>query len=64
MDGRSFSGFAASTGWSPQRVGALEASYLKRGRPLGEARLLFEIGAEGARICARCAIGLASIPAT
>ena len=30
-----------------QRVGALEASYLKRGRPLGEARLLFEIGVEG-----------------
>jgi DNA-binding MarR family transcriptional regulator/GNAT superfamily N-acetyltransferase len=30
-----------------QRVGALEASYLKRGRPLGEARLLFEVGVEG-----------------
>lgn len=29
-------------------VGALEESYLKRGRPLGEARLIFEIGAEGA----------------
>lgn len=27
-----------------QRVGALEHSYLQRGRPLGEARLLFEIG--------------------
>jgi DNA-binding MarR family transcriptional regulator/GNAT superfamily N-acetyltransferase len=27
-----------------QRTGALEDSYLRRGRPLGEARLLFEIG--------------------
>jgi len=31
-----------------QRIGALDDSYLKRGRPLGEARLLFEIGADGA----------------
>jgi DNA-binding MarR family transcriptional regulator len=31
-----------------QRVGALEESYLRRGRPLGEARLLFELGVEGA----------------
>eukprot|EP01037_Dinobryon_pediforme_P044680 gene44680-56626_t len=28
-----------------RRVGALDDSYLKRGRPLGEARLIFEIGA-------------------
>ena len=27
-----------------RRAGALDASYLSRGRPLGEARLLFEIG--------------------
>jgi DNA-binding MarR family transcriptional regulator/predicted GNAT family N-acyltransferase len=27
-----------------QRVGALEDSYLRRGRPLGEARIIFEIG--------------------
>lgn len=33
-----------------QRVGALEESYLARGRPLGEARLIFEIGADGADI--------------
>lgn len=33
-----------------QRVGALQDSYLGRGRPLGEARLLFEIGAEGADV--------------
>lgn len=31
-----------------RRVGALEDSYLSRGRPLGEARLVYEIGAEGA----------------
>jgi len=31
-----------------QRVGALQDSYLSRGRPLGEARLIFEIG-EGGR---------------
>lgn len=30
-----------------QRVGALEANYLRRGRPLGEARLIFEIGGDG-----------------
>ena len=31
-----------------RRAGALEQDYLARGRPLGEARLLFEIGVEGA----------------
>ena len=31
-----------------QAVGALDQSYLERGRPLGEARVLFEIGADGA----------------
>ena len=31
-----------------QRVGALQDGYLSRGRPLGEARLIFEIGADGA----------------
>ena len=30
-----------------QRVGALEVDYLRRGRPLAEARLLFEVGADG-----------------
>ena len=33
-----------------QRIGALEESYLKRGRPLAEARLLFETGAGGADV--------------
>jgi len=30
-----------------QHVGALESNYLKYGRPLGQARLLFEVGADG-----------------
>jgi DNA-binding MarR family transcriptional regulator/GNAT superfamily N-acetyltransferase len=30
-----------------QHVGALEDSYLRRGRPLGQARLLHEIGSDG-----------------
>src|SRR5579863_4068439 len=44
-----------------QRVGALDASYLKLRRPLGEARLIFEIGAEGADLQAlRAKLGLDS----
>lgn len=30
-----------------QRIGVLQDSYLTRGRPLGEARLIFEIGSSG-----------------
>src|SRR5690242_10148721 len=30
-----------------QRVGALDEAFLSRGRPLGQARLLWEIGTEG-----------------
>src|SRR6476469_10382623 len=33
-----------------QRVGALDEQFLGRGRPLGEARLLWEIGTDGAEI--------------
>ena len=33
-----------------QRIGVLQSSYLGQGRPLGEARLLFEIGEGGADI--------------
>ena len=33
-----------------QRIGVLEESYLRTGRPLGASRLLFEIGPEGARV--------------
>ncbi len=44
-----------------RRVGALEDSYLRRGRPLGEARLIFEMGADGADVrTLRGALGLDS----
>ncbi|WP_158816384.1 helix-turn-helix domain-containing GNAT family N-acetyltransferase [Methylocapsa sp. S129] len=44
-----------------QRIGALEESYLRRGRPLGEARLIFEAGAHGADVRAlRSKLGLDS----
>ncbi|MDH3738446.1 MAG: MarR family transcriptional regulator, partial [Alphaproteobacteria bacterium] len=33
-----------------KRIGALNESFLDRGRPLGEARLLFEIGRNGAEV--------------
>src|SRR5229473_1444583 len=33
-----------------QRVGALDDEFLSRSRPLGEARLLWEIGAEGSEV--------------
>jgi DNA-binding MarR family transcriptional regulator/GNAT superfamily N-acetyltransferase len=44
-----------------QAVGALDDSYLRRGRPLGEARLLFEIGEGGAEVrTMRARLGLDS----
>src|SRR3974377_2241694 len=44
-----------------QRIGALDESYLRRGRPLGEARLIFETGREGADVRAlRTRLGLDS----
>lgn len=33
-----------------QRIGALDDGYLDRGRPLGEARFLFEVGPDGADV--------------
>src|SRR5215831_13459344 len=33
-----------------QRIGALNDRFLNRGRPLGEARLLYEIGRDGAEV--------------
>src|SRR5947209_15417770 len=33
-----------------QRVGALDDAYLSRGRPLGQARLLWEIGPHGCEV--------------
>ncbi|MET7418601.1 helix-turn-helix domain-containing GNAT family N-acetyltransferase [Dactylosporangium sp. NPDC005555] len=42
-----------------QRVGALDDGYLSRGRPLGQARLLWEIGPAGAEVAAlRARLGL------
>lgn len=42
-----------------QRVGALDDEYLSRGRPLGQARLLWEIGLGGAEVAAlRARLGL------
>jgi DNA-binding MarR family transcriptional regulator len=44
-----------------QRVGALEDDFLGRGRPLGQARLLYEIGRQGAEVGAlRRRLGLDS----
>lgn len=44
-----------------QRVGALDVDYLRRGRPLAEARLIFEISADGADVRAlRSRLGLDS----
>src|SRR5215470_1793231 len=33
-----------------ERIGALDDRFLKRNRPIGEARLLWEIGAQGAEV--------------
>jgi DNA-binding MarR family transcriptional regulator/ribosomal protein S18 acetylase RimI-like enzyme len=44
-----------------QRVGALEVDYLRRGRPLAEARLIFEISADGVDVLTlRSKLGLDS----
>ncbi len=44
-----------------RRIGALSDDYLGRGRPLGESRLLFEIGREGADVAdLRARLGLDS----
>src|SRR4051812_18776632 len=44
-----------------QRVGALDDEYMARGRPLAQARLLWEIGPHGAEVAAlRARLGLDS----
>jgi ribosomal protein S18 acetylase RimI-like enzyme len=44
-----------------QRVGALDDEYMARGRPLGQARVLWEIGPTGAEVAAlRARLGLDS----
>lgn len=47
-----------------QRIGALKDHFLDRDRPLGEARLLYEIGRAGARKCAIYARDWSWIPVT
>src|SRR3954465_8436458 len=44
-----------------QRLGVLEETYLSRRRPIGQARLLWEIGPDGAQVRAlRARLGLDS----
>ena len=46
-----------------QRIGALDDAFLARGRPLGQARLLWEIGPGRCSDVRRCAPGSAWTPA-
>ena len=46
-----------------QRAGALEDDFLARGRPLGQARVLWEIGPDGGT-SGSCGPGSAWTPAT
>lgn len=48
MDGRQIQQVRSFNRAVTRRVGALSDDYLSRGRPLGESRLLFEIGRSGA----------------
>lgn len=50
MESRRSPTCGASTGPSPSGVGGLHDHYLARGRPLGEARVLWEIGERGCEI--------------
>ena len=47
-----------------QRVGALDDRYLARDRPLGEARVLWEIGDDGCDVRVAARPGSTSTPAT
>ena len=47
MDGRQIEQVRSFNRAVTQRIGALNENYLARGRPLGEARLIFEIGLAG-----------------
>jgi DNA-binding MarR family transcriptional regulator/predicted GNAT family N-acyltransferase len=61
MDGNQLQSVRRFNRLVTQRVGALEVDYLQRGRPLAEARLIFEISADGADVRAlRCKLGLDS----
>jgi hypothetical protein len=50
MDGNQLQSVRRFNRLVTQRVGALEVDYLRRGRPLAEARLIFEISADGADV--------------
>ena len=50
MEGNPLQGVRRFNRLVTQRVGALEVDYLRRGRPLAEARLIFEISADGADV--------------
>jgi DNA-binding MarR family transcriptional regulator/GNAT superfamily N-acetyltransferase len=61
MDASQLQGIRRFNRLITQRVGALEVDYLRRGRPLAEARLIFEIDAGGADVRAlRGKLGLDS----
>ena len=61
MDGNQLQSVRRFNRLVTQRVGALEVDYLQRGRPLAEARLIFEISADGADVRAlRSRLGLDS----
>jgi DNA-binding MarR family transcriptional regulator/GNAT superfamily N-acetyltransferase len=50
MDAALVSGVRQFNRTVTQRIGALNDAYLSRGRPLGQARLLWEIGGEGSEV--------------
>jgi DNA-binding MarR family transcriptional regulator/GNAT superfamily N-acetyltransferase len=50
MDGEAIACIRAFNRTVTERVGALEETYLGRGRPLGETRMLWEIGPDGADV--------------
>ena len=50
MDAQAVAAIRAFNRTVTERIGALEETYLRRGRPLGETRLLWEIGPHGADV--------------
>jgi DNA-binding MarR family transcriptional regulator/GNAT superfamily N-acetyltransferase len=61
MDARQLSAVRSFNRTLTQRIGALNDNFLGRGRPLGQARLLYEIGTQGADLRAlRTRLGLDS----
>src|SRR5262245_17505798 len=50
MDAEMIAGVRRFNRTVTERIGALRDGFLGRGRPLGEARLLWEVGAEGVEV--------------